>query len=89
MKPLFLLLGLMCLKASADLDVRFQWNQLDFDFPSEDHRKFAVEHEDFIQENNLPLGLEIYENKLFMTVPRWKNGVAASLAYIDLTGNYF
>ncbi|XP_044759536.1 protein yellow [Coccinella septempunctata] len=85
MGPFLVLLGLMCLQASADLDVKFQWNQLDFEFPSENHKKFAVEHEDFIQENNLPLGLEVYENKLFITVPRWKSGVAASLAYVDIT----
>ncbi|XP_045477226.1 protein yellow [Harmonia axyridis] len=85
MRSVLLLLGVFCIQAYADLDVKFQWNLLDFEFPSDNHRKYAVEHKDFIQENNLPLGLEVYENKLFITVPRWKSGVAASLAYVDIT----
>ncbi|KAL3272605.1 hypothetical protein HHI36_014074 [Cryptolaemus montrouzieri] len=80
-------LSLLCMQALAknNLNVKFQWKQLDFMFPSEDSRRQAIEHEDYIQEHNLPLGLEVYENRLFITVPRWKSGVAASLNYIDIT----
>lgn len=64
----------------------FQWRQLDFNFSSEAERQEAVNSREFIPENNLPLGLEVYGERLFVTVPRWKSGVAASLAYIKLTG---
>lgn len=69
-----------------NLRVAFQWRQLDFNFSSETEREEAVNSREFIPENNLPLGLEVYEDRLFVTVPRWKAGVAASLAYIKLTG---
>nr|UPO25012.1 yellow-b [Henosepilachna vigintioctopunctata] len=72
-----------------NLDVKFQWRELDFMFPSENSRTAAIERGDFIPENNLPLGLEVYENRLFITVPRWKSGVAASLAYIEITDSKF
>lgn len=72
--------------AMDNLRVAFQWKQLDFDFPSDEAREEAVRNKEFIQENNLPLGLEVYGDRLFITVPRWKAGVPASLTYINLSG---
>lgn len=72
-----------------NLRVAFQWKQLDFNFTSEEERQEAINSREFIQENNLPLGLEVYGERLFVTVPRWKAGVAASLAYINLTGKMY
>lgn len=67
-----------------NLRVAFQWRILDFDYPSEEIRSQAIQRKEFIPENNLPLGLEVYKDRVFVTVPRWKAGVAASLAYINL-----
>lgn len=36
----------------------------------------------FIPENNLPLGIDFYENRMFVTTPRWKDGVPASFGYL-------
>lgn len=74
-------------RSMDNLRVAFQWKQLDFAFASEDQRREAVERGHFVPENNLPLGLEVYGERLFVTVPRWKSGVAASLTYIKLTGS--
>uniref|UniRef100_T1GYN2 Bee-milk protein n=1 Tax=Megaselia scalaris TaxID=36166 RepID=T1GYN2_MEGSC len=35
-------------------------------------------------ESNIILGIEKWKNKLFITVPRWRLGVASSLNYIQL-----
>ena len=43
---------------------------------------------DYKQEDNLPLGLEVAGDRLFITVPRWKRGVVASLNYIKINGGY-
>lgn len=29
---------------------------------------------DYIPQNGLPVGVERFENKLFVTVPRWRDG---------------
>lgn len=72
--------------ANDNLRIAFQWKQLDFEYPSEEARQEAIATREFVPENNLPLGLEVYGDRLFITVPRWKSGVAASLTYIKLTG---
>lgn len=69
-----------------NLNVAYEWKELDFDFPSPEARRVAIEMGEFIPENNLPLGLEVYGDRLFVTVPRWKSGVPASLTYIHLNG---
>ncbi|XP_033226339.1 uncharacterized protein LOC117178905 [Belonocnema kinseyi] len=63
------------------LRVAYQWKQMDYDWPNnETKEQFPF----YRQEDNLPLGLEVAGNRLFITVPRWKPGVAASLNYIML-----
>lgn len=71
--------------AMDNLNVAFQWRQLDFAFTSDQHRQDAIAKGEFVQENNLPLGLEVHDERVFITVPRWKSGVAASLTYIKLS----
>jgi hypothetical protein len=66
------------------LDVIFEWKELDFAYPNSRARQQAVESQSFIPSNNVPVGLEVWKNKLFITVPRWKRGVPASLAYVYL-----
>lgn len=69
-----------------NLEVAYEWKQLDFDYPNEEARRQAIENQEFVPENNLPLGLEVYKDRVFITVPRWKSGVPASLAYIHRNG---
>lgn len=59
---------------------------MDFDFPDDTSRNKSIESKEFIPENNLPLGLDVWNDKLFVTVPRWKAGVTSTLNYISLNG---
>lgn len=47
---------------------------MDYTFSSDEHKSYALERGEFVPENNLPVGIEVYKNKLFVTVPRWNNG---------------
>lgn len=87
---MWILLALLVTSVAANdnLRVAYQWKQIDFEFPNIDERQAAITNLTFISENIIPVGLEVYKNRLFVTLPRWKKGVAASLAYIDLNGNY-
>lgn len=60
-----------CLGTSkAKLEERFSWKQLTFDWPNAEAEAEAKRSGHYIAENNLPLGLERWENKIFVTVPR-------------------
>lgn len=76
--------ALFAIVAADHLKVEYQWKQIDFEYESVDRRQAAIQSMEFIQENVVPVGLEVYKNRLFVTLPRWKKGVPASLAYIDL-----
>lgn len=82
-------MALLVVAAADHLKVEYKWNQIDFEFPSEEERQTAIENYTFIKENVIPVGLEVHKNRLFLTLPRWKKGVPASLAYIDnIDGDY-
>lgn len=73
--------------ANDNLRVAYQWKQVDFNYPSAAVREQAIATGAFIPENVIPVGLEVFKQRLFMTLPRWKTGVPASLVYIDMAGN--
>lgn len=65
----------------------FNWNIVDFQYPSAAAREKAIKNGRFIPKNNQPLGLEVWRNKLFVTFPPWMPGTVATLTYIDLESN--
>ncbi|XP_074031824.1 yellow-c [Leptinotarsa decemlineata] len=71
-------------KAAAVLEEVFAWKELDFDWPNDEFKNDLVKSGEYVAGNNLPLGVDRWKDKLFVTVPRWKSGVAASLNYIPL-----
>lgn len=70
------------------LHIVYEWRQLDYQFPSPEARQQALDADTFIPMNNLPVGLEIHGDRLFVTVPRWRYGVPSSLNYINLKGEF-
>lgn len=48
----------------------FEWKELNFVWPSEEAKSNALKNGDYIPDNNLPLGLARWKDKLFVTVPR-------------------
>lgn len=75
--------------ANDNLRVAFQWRQMDFEFRNDADRRDAIENATFIPNNVIPMGIEVYKDRLFITLPRWKSGVPATLTYIDLNGKLF
>ncbi|KAH8263762.1 hypothetical protein KR044_013410, partial [Drosophila immigrans] len=70
-----------------NLRMAYGWREMDFKYGSPEERWSAIERGDFKPANVLPFGLEIYRNRMFVTLPRWREGVPASLAYFDLNDN--
>ncbi|KAH8300582.1 hypothetical protein KR044_010060, partial [Drosophila immigrans] len=59
-----------------------EWKYIDFEYPTFVERQQAIMNGDFIPKNNLPLGIDVHRNRLFITTPRWKDGVPASLVTV-------
>lgn len=66
----------LCAMAGAvsKLQERYNWKQLDFVFPNQRLKQQALASGDYVPTNGLPVGIERWENKLFVSVPRWKDG---------------
>lgn len=77
---------LVFINCNDNLRVAYQWKQMDYEFNNDIDRQNAIDKKLFIAENVMPVGLEVYKTRLFITLPKWKTGVPASLAYIDLNG---
>lgn len=65
-------------------DTMFQWNIMEFAYPSQQQRAVAISNGQYIPENAAPLGIAVTPDRVFVTTPRWNNGIPASLSSIDL-----
>nr|ADF43215.1 yellow [Biston betularia] len=82
-------LGLVSIaSASVKLQELFSWNALDWNYPDTYSKQQAILSGGLVPENALPVGIERWKNKLFVTVPRWRNGIPATLNYIPLDAPY-
>jgi hypothetical protein len=52
------------------LEEKYSWKELDFAWPSEEVKQEALKSGRYIESHNLPLGLEVWKDKMFITVPR-------------------
>ncbi|XP_067622900.1 protein yellow [Eurosta solidaginis] len=67
-----------------NLHVVYEWKEMDFKYDNAEARWNAIENHDFRPDNVIPFGLEVYRSRMYIALPRWRDGVPASLAYFDL-----
>lgn len=65
-------------------EVMFQWAIMEFAYPTAQLRAQAISSGQFIPENVAPLGLAVSNDRVFVTTPRWNDGIPASLSTIQL-----
>ncbi|XP_031624020.1 L-dopachrome tautomerase yellow-f-like [Contarinia nasturtii] len=70
--------------ANNNLHTKYKWRVIDFKYETAEKRQQAIESGAFIQTNVIPVGMDVHENRLFVSFPRLKSGVPASLAVINL-----
>lgn len=70
-------------EAAFKLEERYSWSQLDFVFPSQAMKDVALASGTYIPTNALPVGIEHWGNKLFVTVPRWRDGKCHTSVLIE------
>lgn len=56
--------------SAIKLQERFAWQELEYDWPSAEAKQQAIDSGVYIPANNLPLGMDVWRDKLFITVPR-------------------
>ncbi|KAL0841213.1 hypothetical protein ABMA28_014949 [Loxostege sticticalis] len=64
----------------------YKWKHVDFAFPSPMHRAQALANGKYIPQNVLPLGLEVWGSRVWVTLPSWRKGVPATLATVPRAG---
>lgn len=79
------LVFLVNFSAGVKLHEQFAWSKVQFNWPSLTEKQFAIQSGHYIPKNNVILGVERWNDILFVTVPRWKFGVASTLNYIHLS----
>ncbi|XP_003701307.1 yellow-f [Megachile rotundata] len=76
-----LLVALFAVANCHDFNTVRSWNYVDFNFANESVRNALISCGEYIPENNMPLGMQVWNDKIFITVPRWKKGVISNLNY--------
>ncbi|XP_017877314.1 protein yellow-like [Ceratina calcarata] len=78
-----LLFALFVVANGQEFKTIHAWSNVEYNFPNDSIRDTLVSKGDYIPENNMPLGMHVWGDKVFITVPRWKNGVASNLNYFS------
>lgn len=82
-----LLLALMAalVLCHEPFQVAFEWKTIDVHWPSDEKRHHAVVHGDYIAANNFLATVKFWKDKMYLTVPRWKDGVPVTLGVTSAT----
>lgn len=83
---ILILYGILLVFSAHSLELKetFFWKSLEYKWPSADFKNNALKNGAYVPENNNLHGISIWKNKLFITVPRYKPGVASSLNYVEI-----
>ncbi|XP_025995983.1 protein yellow [Solenopsis invicta] len=60
--------------------VIFEWKSINFQWPSEEKEQIAIRRGDYIPANNFITTVKFWKDKMYLTLPRWKDGVPVTLA---------
>lgn len=61
---------IVCSVAAKKLEEKYLWKELEFAWPSEEAKQEAIKSGKYVESHNLPLGIEVWKDKMFITVPR-------------------
>nr|ATB56346.1 yellow-x4 [Leptinotarsa decemlineata] len=68
-------------------EVEFEWSHINYSWPSNLEYLEASAKGKYIPENVVFTGIKVYRDKLFLTTPKYRPGVPATLTYIPLRSN--
>ncbi|XP_033761597.1 uncharacterized protein LOC117343364 [Pecten maximus] len=65
----------------------YKWITLEFDWPNDTIKQQYIANEDYIPENNAINGIKVYNESVYLTIPRLKKGIPATLAVVINNGS--
>lgn len=84
---LFLLLLARSDCAGIQFHVIREWRYFNYTWPNDDVYNRAISSQEYIPENNVISGIKYFDGFYYITLPRMKNGVPATLARISARNN--
>ncbi|KAJ8664473.1 hypothetical protein QAD02_006135 [Eretmocerus hayati] len=60
--------------------VQFEWNYINYTWPSEEAYTKAEKDGGYIERNNVISGIKHWKGRMYLTIPRWRDGVPVTLA---------
>lgn len=60
----------------------YSWKRIEYKFQNDTHRQQMIDTGQFTPGNSVPTSIALWSNKMFLTTPRFKLGVPATLSYI-------
>lgn len=64
---------------SGNYEVVYSWPSIDYTWPSDSVKEEYIQHGKFVVSNNVPSGVRVFKDEVYVTVPRWFSGVPATL----------
>eukprot|EP01121_Diplochlamys_sp_Union-15-3_P011318 TRINITY_DN3265_c0_g1_i1.p1 TRINITY_DN3265_c0_g1~~TRINITY_DN3265_c0_g1_i1.p1 ORF type:complete len:400 (+),score=79.49 TRINITY_DN3265_c0_g1_i1:17-1216(+) len=64
---------------SANPTLLAEWVYLDYDWQTPEQRSQYIINGKYIIENNVMAGIKLYKGEIYVTVPRWREGVPSTL----------
>ncbi|XP_072763565.1 major royal jelly protein 1-like [Anoplolepis gracilipes] len=58
----------------------FEWKSIDYQWPTDEDRQYAVLRGDYNAEKNFFSTVKFWKDKMYLTLPRWEDGVPVTLA---------
>ena len=83
----FLLILITVVALAASQNVQYQWNYLNFTWPSTASHNQALQDGSYVPENTIITGIKVWKDRLYLTLPRWKTGVPVTLASTSIIQN--
>lgn len=69
-KCVLLVISFVLIVHCDKLQEKYVWEEVDFAWRSPKHKQDAINAGKYIESHNLPLGVEVWKNKMFITIPR-------------------
>lgn len=69
-------------KVNAVFKEVIKWKHIDLQYPDAKSKEAALRTGHFIPHNNLPLGVHAYKYRIFVSLPKWKEGVPVTLGVV-------
>lgn len=65
----------------------FEWSHINFTWKSRSQYTKALQRRSYIPENIMPGGIKFYQNWLYISLPKFRNGVPATMTFLPIDTN--